>query len=187
MAQLVRSVTGENLAETVSVESSHAPAGSGVRLTADVRTSTGDFHAGATLELTAFGTGARPRRLDVERVGPGLFEATLDRITYGRDEQFAWRLGNDEGNEENNGDGNDVRTFPYGFTYSFSPEYRTLAADQDTLDQMNAHKTGEQMRLGETRLVVSTRPSLESMRLWPWLLLAGILLVPFDLLCRRLG
>ena len=90
----------------------------------------------------------------------------------------AWRVGSD-----NPG----TLTVPYGFVYSFSPEFRTLGPDRDTLQQIEARGAGELMSVGAARLVPITGSSAVSRDLWPFLLLAGLVLVPFDILCRRLG
>ncbi|MHC4416311.1 MAG: vWA domain-containing protein, partial [Planctomycetota bacterium] len=177
-SQLVRSVTGEKLGETISVECSHFPDGGGVRLTADIRDSSGNFVTDLDLELSAYGSGGPNRKLLVEHVGPGLFEASLPEIAYGRDEQFAWHVGS--ANPE-------THIVPYGFVYSFSPEFRTLGVSEDMVDQIKARELGETMSVGQSRLSVAGAPSVVTVHLWTYLLLAAILLAPFDILCRRLG
>ena len=129
------------------------------------------------LELSAF-AGGRLQPLPVDRVGPGLFEATLAQVTYGRDEWFVWRIGSQN---------SETRTVPYGFVYSFSPEFRTLGANEETFEQIAARAAGELMSVGESHLVTDEARSVVTVRLWPYLLLAAVLLAPLDILCRRLG
>src|SRR5262249_13185106 len=76
-SQLVRSVTGEDLARSVSIECGHALEGDGIRLTADVRDAAGNFVSDAVLDLSTFDEAGRSRSLAVERRGPGLCEARL--------------------------------------------------------------------------------------------------------------
>ncbi len=177
-SQLVRSVTGENLAQMISLECSHAPEGSGVLLGADLRDAGGNFVSDVQLALSAVDPAGRSRAIPVERTGPGLFEARLAPIEYGRDQQLAWRIGS--GNP-------DTLTVPYGFVYSFSPEFRTLGPDLEALRQIESRAAGELMSAGRSHLVPLQASSAIEHELWPLLLLAGLLLAPIDILCRRLG
>jgi Ca-activated chloride channel family protein len=177
-SQLVRSVTGENLARVHSLECSHRLDGASVALTADVRDAGGDFVTDAQLTLLAVDPGGRTREIPTVQRGPGIFEARLPDITYGEDERLSWRL--------RVGDGEDQPT-SYGFTYSFSPEFRSLDVDRDTLEQIRARARGELVTVGQTRLTLGDPTGLRSIQLWPYLLVSALLLVPFDILCRRLG
>lgn len=177
-SQLVRSVTGESLARSVSIECRHRPEGKGVLLTADVRDATGHFVSDADLELTAFDNAGRSRRLAVARSGPGLFEARLPEIAYGSDHHFAWRLR--KGGQED-------QTVSYGFVYSFSPEFRTLGPATDVLDRIAARGSDPVMTVGNSRLVLSGVTAASWRPLWPHLMILSLLLVPLDILCRRLG
>jgi Ca-activated chloride channel family protein len=177
-SQLVRSVTGENLARDLSVECSHSLEGAGVNLTADVRDSDGNFVTGATLELSALDPNGRTREIPIVQTGPGMFEAHVPKITYGQDQQFSWRFSNSNDAEQ---------TTSYGFVYSFSPEFRTLGVAGDTLAQIRARAGGKQMSVGQSSLIVSQATGSHWVQLWPYLIVAALLLVPLDILCRRLG
>jgi hypothetical protein len=76
---------------------------------------------------------------------------------------------------------------PFGYVYSFSPEFRTLGVDTATLDQIRARRTGDVSRTGEPTLKLAERKSTEEVRLWPWLLVLALILVPVDILVRRLA
>jgi hypothetical protein len=177
-SQLVRSVTGENLADALSVECSHAMDGTGAILTADVRDAGGNFVTDVALELTSLDPNGRAQPIPVVQKGPGLYEARASKITYGQDQQFSWRFSN--GNEEE-------QTASYGFVYSFSPEFRTLGPDREVLEQVRDRTGGQLMAVGESELVKAEAAGSRWIQLWPYLVVAALLIVPFDILCRRLG
>ncbi len=177
-SQLVRSVTGENLARALAVECSHSLEGADVTLTADVRDSGGNFVTDVALELSALDSNGRTRQIPVVQQGPGLFEARVPKITYGQDQQFSWRFS--DGNEGQ-------QTTSYGFVYSFSPEFRTLGVARDMLAQVHARAGGEHMTVGQSSLITGEAAGSYWIQLWPYLIVAALLIVPFDILCRRLG
>ncbi len=177
-SQQVRSVTGEDLAKVVSIECGHLAGDNGVELTADVRDSGGSFVTNIDLELTALDAQGKAVMLDVKRKGPGLFAANIPDVVYGRDQQFSWRLV---------GDGQQSQTVPYGFVYSFSPEFRTLGCDNAVLDRIAARDTGETTSVGQSRLALAETARYSWIQLWPYLLMTALLLAPLDILCRRLG
>ena len=71
--------------------------------------------------------------------------------------------------------------------YSFSPEFRTLGVAHDTLERVHARATGERMTVGQSSLITSEAAGSHWIQLWPYLLVAALLIVPFDIFCRRLG
>ncbi|UCG15621.1 MAG: VWA domain-containing protein [Phycisphaerales bacterium] len=177
-SQLVRSVTGENLARALSVECSHSLEGTSVDLAADVRDSSGNFVTGVALELSFLDANGRTRQIPVVQRGPGLFEARVPKITYGQDQQFSWRFSNGDKGEQ---------ATSYGFVYSFSPEFRTLGVARDILGQVRTRAGGEHMAVGQSNLVTSEHTGSHWIQLWPYLIVTALLIVPFDILCRRLG
>jgi hypothetical protein len=76
---------------------------------------------------------------------------------------------------------------PFGFVYSFSPEFRTLGVDKAVLDQIRARGAGEVASVGNAALKLAERRGVETIRLWPLLLIGALCLVPVDILLRRLG
>src|SRR5262249_11789494 len=67
LSQLVRTVIGENLSVTVSVECSHQVDGDDLRLTADISDAAGNFQSDAEVELTSVDEAVRTSALAVER------------------------------------------------------------------------------------------------------------------------
>lgn len=181
-AQLVRSVAGQEVGRDVAVEASYEIRDEGVRLIADVRDAAGNFITDRALELTAHDpqTGSTP--VEVRRDAPGLFSAIVPHGQYGRGRQFAWRLAPPEGTA-----GEQITT-PFGLIESYSPEFRTLGVSQPTLDELRARGTGAAVQsVGAATLEFPDRRGTEQTPLWPALLIGALVLVPLDILVRRLG
>lgn len=182
-SQLVRSVAGEELSKSYAIECHHVRQDGAVRLTADVRTPSGEFVTEGRLGLTMIDSGGRPRDVPVTRVGPGLFEARLETFEFGRDQQCTWRL--DRPDAASNGSASPAT--PYGFVYSFSPEFQALSPNVNVLDEMAARGGGEMMPVGQAKLALAEVPAVSRHALWPPLLIVALLLAPLDILVRRLG
>jgi Ca-activated chloride channel family protein len=75
----------------------------------------------------------------------------------------------------------------YGFSAAFPPEFATLGPSQDTIDQFRARGAGQVTSVGETKYAAATAAAKRWLTLWPPLLIAALLLVPLDILVRRLG
>lgn len=180
-SQLVRSVAGSDLARMLVIEAKHELAGDGVRLIADVRDSSGNFIVDRDLELSSFDAQQGVTKVKVQRDGPGLFSATLPKVMYGQTQQFAWHV------PDQRDEGGGGITSPYGFVYSFSPEFRTLGVNDDLLSALEHRNDIAISRVGRAELHAQTARSQTATPLWPALLAAAILLAPLDILCRRLG
>jgi len=128
--------------------------------------------------LTRLDAGGRSVPIPVHRRAPGLFEGLLPQITYGQDEQFVWTLRDAK---------QQARATSYGFVYSFSPEYRTLSPNLQVFDRLRSEKLGTVFSVGQTPCRSGTSSSPAGVELWPYLLVAALLLVPVDIACRRLG
>ena len=177
-SQLVRSVTGQELGQQLWIECRHRRSDDGAVLIADVRNATGDFVSDLDLQLTAVDSDGRKHVLASEQTGPGLYQAAIPRIRYGVDQQFVWVAKTDNGEDQ---------TSAYGFTYSFSPEFRTLGVDDGMVDEISRLTAGHTTRLGQAVIAERSQKARRSIALWPILLAAAIVLVPLDILSRRLG
>ncbi len=189
-AQLVRSVAGRDVMKDVSVEVAHEARDEGIRLTAEVRDNAGNLVSDRPLELTAFDEQSHPYPVPVTREAPGLFTAMVPQGEFGRSHQFAWRLPSAPGATPAGAPGSaqpESVAVPFGYVYSFSPEFRTLGVDTATLDQIRGRRLGEVTRTGEPTLKLAEHKSTEELRLWPWLLVLALILVPVDILVRRLA
>jgi uncharacterized membrane protein/uncharacterized protein YegL len=177
-SQVVRGVSGEDLGRKTIVECTHQVTDGVNLLSADVRDETGDFVDDASLtvaQLTAQGT---LTELPVRQRSSGLFEAKAGAVVFGADQQFVWRV---EGRTQ------ETQTVSYGFVRSFSPEFATLAPSQATAKELHEAANGDTMPLDD----VSLKLNPASVRMWldfaPALLIVALLLVPIDILIRRLG
>jgi Mg-chelatase subunit ChlD len=91
-SQLIRGITGQDLARKLHIETAHRLDGAEAVLTADVRDAADNFAGGLELELTAVVPGGLTRSLPVASVGPGLYEARFPEFRYSADQQFVWRV-----------------------------------------------------------------------------------------------
>jgi Ca-activated chloride channel homolog len=190
--QAIRSIAGHELAEDLSIEVMHEVQDEGVRLAIDVRDAAGNFITDRTVELTMHDEQSGSTRLAVQRESPGLFSAKVPQLAYGKPQQFAWHIAENGSVAESSSGSSasapaDGLTMPFGYVYSFSPEFRTLGVNEEALEQIQMREIGDVMRLGKTSLKLSDAASTETIRLWPALLIIAVLLVPVDILLRRIG
>lgn len=175
--QLVRSVTGEDLAKDVAIACGHEASETGVTLTADVRDASDNFLSGVEMEAAVVEREGKPRPLAVRQRGPGLYEARWPELPYGRDLQFVWTLRRGGGVE---------RAAPYGLAAEVSPEYGTLGPAEEVFAKMAA-RGAEVSSVGSARLRLGGTGAPEREPYWPRLLVAALLLAPLDILFRRMG
>lgn len=175
-SQLVRSLTGEELARGVSIESSRELVDDQVVLRADIRTSAGEFVDEADVSLTAMDDRGKSNDVAVRQVGPGIYEAAPEPVEYNRNRHFVWRVKTKDGAE---------LTKPYGWNTYFSPEFERLAPDRDVADAIAKRMRGAVTSVGETKLDLFEASIKVRKELWPMLLVIALLLVPVDILVRR--
>lgn len=185
-AQLVRSVAAREALKNLSVEVGRETTAKGVRLTAEVRDAGGGFVSDRVPELMMFDENAKPRAVAVEREAPGLFSGLVAQGAYGEFCRFAWHVPGEAGKGAKEGAAEGT-TIPFGYVDSFSPELRTLGVDAGVVEEMRARRVGEILKTGEAALRVGAKESTEQVRLWPWLLALALVVVPVDILVRRVG
>lgn len=181
-AQLVRSVAGQDVARDVSLEVRHEVRDGGVHLTAEVRDAADNYLSDRVPQLMMHDGQSGTRPVEVVREAPGRFGATVPEGEYGKTQQFAWRLPPEP--DRRNAEG---LTTPFGFVQSFSPEFRALGVDQAVIDELRRAGAEEVSSVGSVALNLAKRSGRASIPLWPALLITALLLVPLDILCRRLG
>ncbi|MBI5862944.1 MAG: VWA domain-containing protein [Planctomycetes bacterium] len=194
-SQLVRSITGRDLTSTMQVTCGHNVRGDAVHLTADVRDMAGAF-ADAEVELTSV-SGGKTRVLDVRRAGAGLYEATLPGLRFGEDQQFLWRVNRKTAGAADSQpatrsttaptEHDDGQLEPYAFANAFSPEFAATGPSTETVERFRTRRLGEVASVGSSKFVAATSTVRSWLTLWPSLLIAAVLLVPLDILIRRLG
>ena len=177
-SQLVRSITINGLGRTIGVDASHESTDEGVRLTADIRDPTGGFLDAVTVSCTLISPNGQTNERIVDHTGAGLFETRVDSILYGRPQHLVWKVSRE---------GEEAMPTPYGYVYSFSPEFSTTAVDSATLDLIAERTDGESMAVDECKLMLADTVSRKRVVLWPYLLAVALLLMPVDILIRRVG
>lgn len=175
-SQLIRSLTGEELARGVSIESSHEGVGDRVVVRADIRTSAGEFVDRADVSLTATNATGIAHDVAVRQVGPGVYESAPDDVVYNRDRHFVWRVKTRDGAE---------LTRPYGWNSRYSPEFERLSPSRETAEAIASRLRGSVTSVGQTKLDLFDARIRIRRELWPTMLVLALLLVPIDILIRR--
>ena len=167
--------TDDNLETRVQMEGEQA------RIVVDARDAGGNFQNGLTLNASLVNPALGSELVPLRQVAPGRYEAVFTPEAEGA--YFlavAGQTGGDEPVQVNQ------RT---GWVMSYSPEY-SLTAGQADLDLLGdiAALTGGRSLAGEPGEVFAHNLDLKtaSTPLWPWLLLAALLLLPVDIAVRRL-
>ncbi len=180
-----------------------------------MRDAAGNFASDVELELTTVTAGGKARILPVTHTGPGTYEARFPNFKFGEDQQFVWRVrpaasGNPRtgssqpgsapaaasssspaangntapsGNTASSGE----QTVPYGFVAAFPPEFSTLGPDRAVFEQIRARGLAQASSVGSAQSAPSPAIARRWISLWPYLLAVALLLVPLDILVRRIG
>ncbi|HPF37315.1 MAG TPA: VWA domain-containing protein [Phycisphaerae bacterium] len=175
-SQLIRSLTGEELARGVSIESSRELRRDQEIVRADIRTSGGEFVDRAEVSLAATDAAGNSTDVPVRQVGPGVYEAAPQPVIYNEDRHFVWRVRTSDGAE---------LTKPYGWNTRYSPEFDQLSPDREMADAIASRTKGSVTSVGQTKLALFEAPIRIRRELWPTLLMIGLLLVPVDIFVRR--
>ncbi len=163
---------GRNLAAQVILEGDRA------RLLVDARAEDGDFLNNLALQTSLLFPDGETRQVTLEQVAPGRYEATFDPTTEG-----AYLLsinGTAPGTDQ-------LFNEVTGWVLSYSPEYAQTEPNEALLSSL-ADITGGQ-DLGDdpaAAFALTQEPRTASTPVWPALLLAAALLLPFDVAVRRL-
>ncbi|MDX1992278.1 MAG: VWA domain-containing protein [bacterium] len=146
------------------------------RIIVDARDEDGGFLNGLSLETRVVYDPEQPaQRIQLRQVAPGRYEGV-----FTPDEEGAYFLRTTDPTQE----GINQTT---GWVMTYSPEYEVRQTD-DTLLAQIAEMTGGQNLAAtpEGIFARNLRYVQASLPIWPWLLLAAMLLLPFDVAVRRL-
>jgi hypothetical protein len=164
--------TNNNLETRVVMEGEQA------RVIVDARDADGAFLNGLDLQTSVIDPELNADQVQLRQVAPGRYEATF---TPGAEGAYFLRLAGAEGDIAVNQ--------TTGWVMSYSPEYslRPDLADTDLLSEIAALTNGRSL-LGDPGAAFAHNLAIEtaSVPLWPWLLLAAMLLLPVDIAVRRL-
>jgi uncharacterized membrane protein len=161
-----------------NVETAVTFSGEQARLTVDARDSNGAFLNNLLTEANVVAPDGSVTNLALQQVAPGRYEAEFSPQTDGA--YFIRVAGTSAADEVTIGQTS-------GWVLGYSPEYRQFESNPGLLEAL-AELTGGQDLLGvETAVFAHTLPSDVTRRpIWPWLTLAAVILLPFDIALRRL-
>ncbi|MBZ0290944.1 MAG: glutamine amidotransferase, partial [Anaerolineae bacterium] len=156
--------------------------GEQARIVVDARDDAGSFLNGLDLNAAVVDPLLESNSLNLRQVAPGRYEAV-----FTPEEEGAYFLGVNGQTEINNQPLNLSQTT--GWVMSYSPEYdiQQRGADVNLLRDIG-ELTGGQDMTEDPSLPFEHNLEAQSARapLWPWLLLAAMLLLPIDIAVRRL-
>ncbi|MBL1216229.1 MAG: VWA domain-containing protein [Planctomycetes bacterium] len=178
-SQIVRYIAGRNLGQQLDVTTSHEQQDGQVRLVADVVNSDGEFVSDAQVTLSTINADGQAETVDVQCIAPGRYETSIPTITYGQEQTFAWRA--------DSSDMPEPQSVPYGFVYSYSPEFQSLGPNRERLDEIASIAPGSVHALDSPDPITFETGGSARVRLWPFLLALAVIIIPADILFRRLG
>lgn len=158
--------------------------GEQARLIVDARDDDGNFLNGLTLQARVVSLQQETAELTLRQSAPGRYEALFTPA-----EEGAWFL-NIQGEGLVDG-ANRQLTQTAGWVRSYSPEYDsgaggTRGADRALLRNLSALTGGRDLTENPGLSFEHNLPAREAWTpLWPWLLLAALLLLPLDIAVRR--
>lgn len=146
-------------------------------VTAEVLKADGAFYNHLDMTLTIISPGLDPQAIPLEQVAPGLYEG---RFQPGEVGTYLLHLAGQNGDTP-------VVAQTRGLVLTYSPEYRQTHLDATLLPDLAAIGRGRVLSLDAPADAFdhSLPPARSTTALWPWLLLAAILLWPFDVALRR--
>lgn len=148
-------------------------------LVADARDDKGAFINGLSLQASAVDPSLQGQSIGLKQVAPGRYEAEFDPQTQGA---YFFRIVG-----AGSFGGTDVTVAQTtGWVLSYSPEYRLHDTNVNLLDDIANLTNGKSItEKPEFVFVHDLQAEQAAFALWPWLLLAAILLFPVDIAIRR--
>ncbi|MEQ8821441.1 MAG: glutamine amidotransferase [Sumerlaeia bacterium] len=134
----------------------------------------GDFRNFLEFNANVIGPDMEPQPLTVRQVAPGRYQGEFDADEVGT-YMLSMRTGEDEQPE----------LITSGVSLSYSPEYQAVRSNDEFIDRIAKESNGTVVGSGYNPFERNLPPTERPRPLWPWLLLAGLLLVPADVFVRR--
>ncbi|MBX3062780.1 MAG: VWA domain-containing protein [Anaerolineae bacterium] len=146
-------------------------------LVVEARKDTGEYINGMTLDASVVDPRLNASGVELKQVAPGRYEAEIEPQTEGA---YFIRVAGSSGGETSGA----AQTT--GWVLSYSPEYRLRDVNTDLLNEVT-ELTGGRIVTGKPELafVHDLHAEQASLSLWPFLLLAAVLLLPIDIGVRR--
>ncbi len=161
-----------------NVETAVTFSGEQARLTVDARDSNGAFLNNLLTEVNVVAPDGSVTNLALQQVAPGRYEAEFSPQTDGA--YFIRVAGTSAADEVTIGQTS-------GWVLGYSPEYRQFESNPGLLEALAELTGGQDVSGVETAVFAHTLPSDVTRRpIWPWLTLAAVILLPFDIALRRL-
>jgi uncharacterized membrane protein len=147
-------------------------------VTAEVLEAGGEYRNNLDVSLSVVGPDLAQQALPLRQTAPGLYEGDFRPDETGI---YLMHVTGQEGGEP-------VAAQTRGFVMAYSPEYRAAEIDPTLLGDLAAIGGGQMLPLDSpTDAVSHTLPPVRATTdLWPWLLMAALLLLPLDVGLRRI-
>jgi hypothetical protein len=151
--------------------------GEEARITVDAVDEDGAFVNGMTARMSVLGPDDVPVQVELVQTAPGRYEGTF--IPQGEG-AYPMRLVGSLGGEE-------VVALTTGWAMGYSPEYAVLEGDPTYLSGLAEIGGGAVLEEPSGAIAHDVRGTGSRRNLWPYLLAAATLLLPFDIAVRRLA
>lgn len=162
---------------TQNVEVRVVQEGEAARIIVEAQTDEGGYLNGLQMDASVVQPDLNAQSLNLEQVAPGRYEGTFEPDDEGA--YFVRVAGADAS-------GGIGVAQTAGWVLAYSPEYRSFEGDPDLLAFL-AQQTGGGLIEGPAQAFAATlRGDPARLPIWPWLLLAATILLPFDIALRRL-
>ncbi|MCB2154825.1 VWA domain-containing protein [bacterium] len=145
------------------------------KITIDALELDGGFRNFLEFNTTVIGPDLEPHKAQIRQVAPGRYEGEFEANQVG-----TYMVSMVTGEEES------PELITSGVALSYSPEYQATQTNDTFLEKIAKESGGREMDaqynpFDHTTLVSAARPQ----PIWPWLLFAGLLLLPLDIFLRR--
>ena len=174
--QVVRYTIGDPNASALNISVDQQ--GAAAKVIVDARAANGNFLNGYTLNGNVVNPDGSAQPITLQQTAPGRYEGSFQPRDQG-----AYVIG-----VSGQSPGGEAVNERAGWVLSYSPEYRNLESDPDALYRLTLAAQGQVATGDPADAFAHTRNApLATRPVWPWLLLAAALLLPFDVGVRRLA
>ena len=151
------------------------------RIVVDAVDQDGDYLNGLDLKASVVAPSLDASQVELHQVAPGRYEGAFKPGAEGA--YFVRVAGAQEGQ---GADAQQAIAQTAGWVLAYSPEYRSLKGNPDYLNYIAGLAGGSIIDSSEGIFAHNLRVQTATQPIWPWLLLAATLLLPFDIAVRRL-
>lgn len=178
-SQAVRWTITEGVNQNVEVRV--VQEGESSRVVVDAISEDGTYLNGLDLDANVVSPDLATTTIDLQQVAPGRYEGTFEPGEEGA--YFVRVAGADPGE----GDAaQQAIAQTSGWVLAYSPEYRSLEGDPEYLSYITGLTGGSVLESPEGIFAHNLDVEATTQPVWPWLVMAATLLLPFDIAVRRL-